>query len=312
MYKDLRVLFVGIPDMAYVCLDGMVKAGINIVGVVGPKKTHNTYQAFRTFVKQRNLNFIEFDDLEDEGFINNIRALNADIAVVCSFNYKVPKVMLDSVKGGFINTHPALLPDYRGANPYSAVIINNEKYTGVTLHMMDEDFDTGDIVLQRKLEIQDNDTMGTLFNKQNQLGLEMLLEALELYSKGEMIRTPQAKGEFKSANKIKSNIINFEQDAESVERFIRGLNPFILAKTYFRGFPLTVFTAEVDKSKADKNLPCGAIAKVTKDRFYIKTKDGLIAPTSIQFGGFFVSTAKEFVAIVNPQVGEVMKGNIFG
>jgi len=137
-----RILFVGIPDMAYVCLDGLKIEGVNIVGVLGPKKNHPTYSGFKSFVQSRNLNFIEYDKLDDSNFIEKIKDLNADIAVVCSFNYKIPKVLLDSVKDGFINVHPSLLPKYRGPNPYSVVLLNGEKETGVTLHFMNEEFDT--------------------------------------------------------------------------------------------------------------------------------------------------------------------------
>lgn len=312
MYKDLRVLFVGIPDMAYVCLDGLSKAGVNIVGVIGAKKTHNTYNAFKIYTLNKGLRYIDYDNLTDESFINEIKSLNADIAVVCSFNYKVPKVMLDSVKGGFINTHPALLPDYRGPNPYSSVIINNEEYTGVTLHMMDEEFDTGDIVMQKKIQILKNETMGTLFNKLNALGLDMLIEALDLFSKGELKRTKQPKGEFKYASKVETSVIDFNKSAEEIERFIRAINPYIIAKTFFRGIPLSVFSADVAEDDTDKNIPCGTIVKVDDEHIYIKTSKGLIMPTAIQFGGFLVSSSKEFVSLMRPREGEVLKGDIFG
>ncbi len=82
--------------------------------------------------------------------------------------------MLESVKDGFINVHPSLLPKYRGPNPYSAVILNEENETGVTLHFMDESFDTGDIVAQKKVSLSEVETMGTLFNRTNLIALEML------------------------------------------------------------------------------------------------------------------------------------------
>ncbi len=310
MYKDLRVLFIGIPDMAFVCLDGMLNAGVNIVGVIGAKKTHNTYMTFKNYVTNKGLNYIDYDNLDDEVFINKIKSLNADIAVVCSFNYKIPKVMLDSVKGGFINTHPALLPDYRGPNPYSAVILNGEKYTGVTLHLMDEEFDTGDIVLQKKIPISPVETMGTIFNKLNALGLDMLLEILEIYSQGKLKRKKQPKGKFKYAERVNSCVIDFSKPAVEVERFIRALNPYLIAKTHFRGVVLNIFSAEVYNENVD-GVGVGTIVKKDENRFYIKTGKGLIAPTSMQFGGFLISSVKEFMAIINPQLGEIMKGDTF-
>ena len=201
MYKK-RVLFVGIPDMAYVCLDGLLREGVNLVGVIGLKKNHNTYKAFKDYVLDRKLNFIEYDSLKDETFLNTLRELEPDIAVVCSFNYKIPKVMLDIPKDGFVNVHPSLLPKYRGGNPYSAIIMNGEKESGVTLHLMDEGFDTGDILLQKSFKINANETMGTLFNKTNFMGMDMLVEVLQNYELGILNRIKQPEGEFPVGNGI--------------------------------------------------------------------------------------------------------------
>lgn len=299
-----RVLFVGIPDMAYICLDGLNMAGVNIVGVLGPKKNHPTYENFKNFVKNRNLNFIEYDKLDDPIFIEKIRALKADVAVVCSFNYKVPKILLDSVKDGFINVHPSLLPKYRGPNPYSAVIINGEAETGVTLHYMDENFDTGDIIAQNKLSVTNLETMGTLFNRLNILSFNMLLEILKQYETSELPRTKQPEGKFEEGRLEGKDLsfVDYRQTAEEIERFVRALNPFIIAAANFRKNLVKIFTIEVFDADFDEEP--GTIVKVDKERFYIAAKKGVIAPTVLQFGSFFVGNSKDFIKILNPKVGE--------
>lgn len=301
-----RVLFVGIPDMAYVCLDGLNMAGVNIVGVVGPKKNHPTYVNFKNFVSSRGLNFIEYDKLDNAGFIQKVRDLNADIAVVCSFNYRIPKILLDSVKDGFINIHPSLLPEYRGPNPYSSVIMNEEAETGVSLHFMDETFDTGDIVAQKRLPISQIETMGTLFNRLNVLGLDMLLETLKKYENEPLSRQKQPAGTFKYGKSMSNEniIINYEKSAKEIESFIRALNPFVLAQTSFRENIIKVFTAEIiEEDFQTIGLP-GTIVKVYDEKFYVKTGKGFLAMTSMQFGSFFTGTSKEFIQMLNPQVGE--------
>lgn len=302
-----RVLFVGIPDMAYICLDGLLMSETNIVGVIGPKKDHPTYSDFKNFVKSRNLNFIEYNDLKDEGFIAEVKGLNADIAVVCSFNYKIPKVLLDTVKDGFINTHPSLLPNYRGANPYVHVILNNEEFTGVTLHFMDEEFDTGDIILQARLPISPMETMGTLFNRLNLLGLELLIKVLNVHERGTIPRIKQPEGEFIRGRSLSEAdfFIDFDDTAEGIGRFIRALNPFFIASTTYKDTHVKVFSAEVVDE--DIKCPVGTIAKVDDDKFYIKTQKGLISPTVLQFGSFFVGSAKDFIKILDPKVGEKFK-----
>ena len=304
-YKK-RIVFVGIPDLAYACLDGLVTSGVNIVGVVGPKKDHVMYTNFKDFVSNRGLNFIEYNNLNDEIFIQKIKDLKADMAVVCSFNYKIPKVMLESIKDGFVNLHPSLLPSYRGANPYSNSIINDEKITGVTLHFMNETFDTGDIIAQMQLEMTPKETMGTLFNRTNFMGLELLLKVLTDYEKGSLPRLKQPEGEYPLGNNISEEglFINYKKTANEIERFIRSLNPFIIASSVFRNTFIKVYSAEAINASINTDYPEGTIVHVEEDKFYVKTGDGILAPTVLQFGSFFVGNAKDFIRIIHPKIGE--------
>lgn len=301
-----RVLFVGIPDMAYICLDGLNAAGANIVGVVGPKEDHPTYLAFKDFVQFKSLNFIEYKKLGDALFIQKIKDLKADIAVVCSFNNKIPRVLLDSVKDGFINIHPSLLPDYRGPNPYSCIILNDEKETGVTLHFMDDNFDTGDIILQKKLFVSKLETMGTLFNRLNILAFDMILETLKKYETTNLSRQKQLDGNFKIGNRISGNamLIDYEKSSYEIDKLIRALNPFVLAQTTFRGNIVKVFSADIIEQDSYQNHQVGEIVHIQDDKFYVKTGKGLIAFTSMQFGSFFTGTSKEFIKILDPKIGE--------
>ena len=301
-----RVLFVGIPDMAYIGLDGLLKSGVNIVGVVGPKKDHNMYVPFKNFVLQRGLNYIDYDNLDEEEFIKNLKLLNIDIAVVCSFNYKIPKIMLDTSKDGFINVHPSLLPEYRGGNPYSRVIYNMEQKSGVTIHFMDEDFDTGDIIYQEERSLWVKETMGTLFNRLNLLGVEMLIKVLKSYEKEPLKRVPQPKGNFKIGNGFSDleQCIDYSMSAEKIEAHVRSLNPFILAKTLFRENPVSVMKVDYTKEDAPKNFKYGQVVKVDGVNVYIATGKGMIIPRMIQFGSYFYGDSEDIVNILQPKEGE--------
>ena len=304
-----RILFVGIPDMAYIGLDGLLMSGVNVVGVLGPKKDHNMYEDFRNFSVSRGLNFIEYDELDEPQLITKIRNLEIDAAVVCSFNYKIPKILLEAVKDGFINVHPSLLPKYRGANPYSRVIINGETETGVTIHFMDESFDTGDIIAQKPYHIHSKATMGTLFNELNVLGIELLLQVLQAYETETLPRLAQPKGDFVKAKGLtdKDLFINYNQSAEEIERFIRALNPFLLASTTFRGNMMKIMKAEIASDAFCVPHPAGTVSKIEDDKFFIATSKGLIVPTVMQFGSFFIGDSKDFIRIVNPKIGEEFK-----
>ena len=307
MFKK-RILFVGIPDMAYIGLDGLLMAGVNIVGVLGPKKDHNMYYDFKNFVYSRRLNYIDYDELDEPQLIEKIRALNVDAAVVCSFNYKIPRILLEATKDGFINVHPSMLPKYRGGNPYSRVIMNGETETGVTIHFMDDKFDTGDIIAQKPYHIHSKATMGTIFNELNVLGIELLLQVLRAYEVQPLPRIKQPVGDFISGRGLseKELFINYNNTAEEIERFVRALNPVILASTAFRGNMMKIMKVEVASDAFCVPHPAGTVAKIEDDKFFIATSKGLIAPTVMQFGSFFMGDSKDFIRIVNPKIGEVL------
>ena len=304
-----RILFVGIPDMAYIGLDGLLMAGVNIVGVLGPKKSHNMYYDFKNFVTMRGLNYIDYDELDEPKLIEKIKALDIDAAVVCSFNYKIPKALLNAVKDGFINVHPSILPKYRGGNPYSRVIMNGETETGVTIHFMDENFDTGDIIAQKAYHIHSKATMGTLFNELNVLGIELLLQVLQAYEVQELPRIKQPAGDFISGKGLSERdiFINYNNTAEEIERFVRALNPFIIASTTFRGNLMKIMRVEVASDALSIPHPAGTVSKIEDDKFFIATSKGLIVPTILQFGSFFIGDSKDFIRIVNPKIGEEFK-----
>ena len=301
-----RILFIGMPDMALVCLEGFVSAGVNIVGAFGAKKNHPTYSNFKNAVNRLNLNFLEFDNLDDEEFIKEIKLLEPDLAVVCSYNYKIPKVLLDIVKDGFVNVHPSLLPDYRGPNPYSAVLLNMESETGVTLHFMDEKFDTGNIISQKSFEISSFETMGTLFNRLNILALDMLLEMLKSYEQGHLKSEKQPEGKFKISSNLSEDALylDFTKSAKELDFLIRGLNPFVLARSNFRKTIVKIPSADVIDENFSPTFEAGQITKITEDKFFIATANGLLSPTSMQFGTFFTGSPKEFIQILNPKIGE--------
>ena len=306
-YKK-RILFVGMPDMALVCLNRLAENGINIVGVVPPAKTEPTYKLMVDTAEALNLNVIDYEyGLDDKDFLEKIKDLNVDLGVVASYNKKFPRQFLRLAKDGFINLHPSKLPNYRGANPYSHVIMNGEEESAITLHFMDEEFDTGDIISQFKFSIDLNETMGTLFFRTNKMCASMLYEALDYYEENEFPRKPQPEGDnFKKAEALsfeKRNIfIDWNKSAVEVERFIRALNPFIGAITVYDGFIVKINSAKVINKL--HNLKPGTISN-TQRYFRIACGKGLLEIESLQYGGFFIGTGKEFVERVNPKKGEM-------
>ena len=307
-YKK-RILFVGMPDMALVCLQKLASKGINIVGVIPPSKDEPTNKIMVDVAQDLGFEIIECNNsLKDKGFLQRVKNLNADLGVVASFNRKLPKELLKLTKDGFINLHPSKLPDYRGANPYSHVIINGEEKSAITLHYMDENFDTGDIISQYSFNLDLNETMGTLFYRTNQMCASMLYEALDYYETNEFPRRPQpTKGNYIKAEALsferKNTFIDWKKSAEEIERFIRALNPFIGALTMYNGTILRVNSAYVIQKK--HNFAPGTIVD-TKNSLKIACGQDILELDSIQYGAYFVSTGRDFVERINPKKGEIL------
>ena len=307
-YKK-RILFIGMPDMALVCLSKLAAKGINIVGVVPPAKDDPTNKLMVDTAQNLGFDIIDYNiSLSDKGFLQRIKNLNADLGVVASFNKRLPKELLQLTKDGFINLHPSKLPDYRGANPYSHVIINGEEESAITLHFMDENFDTGDIISQYRFNLDLNETMGTLFYRTNQMCASMLYEALDYYETHDFPRKPQPKdGEFKKAEALsfeKKNIfIDWNKSAEEIERFIRGLNPYIGAITCYNGTILRIHSAYVIEK--NHNFTPGTICD-TKNSLKVACGEDILEIDSIQYGAFFISSGRDFVERLNPKKGEIL------
>ncbi len=302
-----RVLFIGMPDMALVCYDKLYRAGVNIVAAVPPSKSNPSFSFFVSFLKNYNANIITHEkSLEEPEFLEKLKDLNIDIAVVCSYNKLFPAEFLKCAKDGFINSHPSLLPEYRGPNPYSQVLIHNEKMTGVTLHFMDENFDTGDIIYQKSVKIPQNATMGILFNNFNFVAADMLIEVLEYYEKnGVLPRTKQPLGDFKPATAIVANGVDNQIDwcttAENIDAFVRALNPFIIAVTSFRNQSVKIMATKAD-SKRSKHPP-GTVCE-TRKGLGVSTADGIIFIKVLQFGSYLICDGEDFIKRFNVKIGE--------
>lgn len=305
-----RILFIGMPDMALVCLSKLVEKGINIVGVIPPPKNDPTNKLLTSTAKNFGLKVIQYSNsLTDIDFLEEIKSLNADIGVVASYNRKIPKELLTLTKDGFINLHPSLLPNYRGANPYSHVIINGEKESAITLHFMDENFDTGDIISQYRFKIDENETMGTLFMRTNEMCASMLYEALDYYETHKLPRKPQPKaGKYKKACAISFEnhkaFIDWNKTAEEIERFIRALNPFIGAFTKYKDTIIRINSANVINKH--HHYTAGTICETNKS-LKIACGKNILEIESVQFGAYFISTGQDLVNRV-----DIKKGDCFG
>jgi len=306
----MKIIFLGIPDLGLICLNGLVESKKNIIAVVPPVKANPTYNLMAEMANIYNIPLLQFKNSPNESdFIEAFRELKPDIAIVCAFDHKISGELIKIPPLGFINCHPSLLPHYRGGNPYFHVIKNDEKKTGVTIHYMDENYDTGDIIAQDKIDIKHDETFGTIFNRLNQKSVEMITDIADKFEKyGKLPGIPQNSVEkYEKAPNVSPEkndiLIDWTKDATFIERFIRACNPIYGAVSNFRNCTVKIWSAEyIDKITG--HAP-GTIVKVSNDSISIATGKGLIMPKTIQLGFFMITDIKDFIRRTNPQAGEI-------
>jgi methionyl-tRNA formyltransferase len=195
--SGMGIVFMGTPEFALASLDAMIKAGFTIVGVVTAPdkpagrglKMHES--AVKKYAVRRGLKILQPERLKNEEFLSELRSLNADLQVVVAFRM-LPEVVWNMPPNGTINLHASLLPQYRGAAPINWAIINGEKETGVTTFKLKHEIDTGNILLQEKIEIGENETAGELHDKMKEVGAKLLVDTIKGLVEGTLQETPQS------------------------------------------------------------------------------------------------------------------------
>ena len=239
--KKLRIVFMGTPEFAVPSLNKLYEAGYDIVAVVtAPDKPAGrgmklTQSAVKKYALGKNLPILQPEKLKDPAFIEQVRALNADVQVVVAFRM-LPEIVWNMPPLGTINLHASLLPQYRGAAPINWAIINGEKETGVTTFKLQQEIDTGNILLQQKIPITQTETAGTLHDKMMESGAELLLETPNRLEKGTLKEMPQP-STFNLTNSPKNLPGNLPNELGSTNRPNLQLHPRLIPLSNRLHFP---------------------------------------------------------------------------
>jgi len=310
--KEFRIVFMGTPDFAVESLKALVENGYNVVGVITmpDKPAGRGYKLKPSPVKQyalqQGLKVLQPEKLRDEGFLSELKQLNADLQVVAAFRM-LPEVVWNMPLRGTFNLHSSLLPRYRGAAPINWAIINGEEETGVTTFFLTHDIDTGAVIFQEATVINPDDTAGTLHDRLMTMGAALVLKTVDAIIEDKAPSTPQSvlitdEESLKPAPKIFSDDcrINWKGEAGDVYNFIRGLSPYPTAWTELHSKstenPLRVkvygskivnqdpkISNEVEIVSTD--LTPGTILTDNKSYLHVVVSDGFIAITDLQLPG---------------------------
>lgn len=290
----MRIVFMGTPDFSVPTLKALVEAGHDVAAVVTqpdkPKGRGKEMQMTPVKVQAMEYKIPVYQPVKvrDQAFVEVLRELEADAFVVIAFGQILPKAVLDLPRYGCVNVHASLLPKYRGAAPIQWCVIDGEKETGITTMMMDVGLDTGDMLEKVVIPIDEKETGGSLHDKLSLAGGSLILSTLRKLEEGTAVRTPQTEEGTCYAKMLTKSLgdIDWNQDAVSIERLIRGLNPWPSAYTMWNGKTIKIWAADVIKDEAPANsLPCGGVALSDRHCLAVRTGDGLLSIKELQMEG---------------------------
>jgi len=293
--KDkLRIVFMGTPEFAVTILDKLVQGDYNIVGVITApdkpagrgRRIHKS--AVKMYAETKGLELLQPKNLKDEGFLRELAELKANLQIVVAFRM-LPRAVWEMPQYGTFNLHASLLPNYRGAAPINWAIINGETETGVTTFFIDDKIDTGEMILQDKVMIANDDTAGMLHDKLMLAGANLVLKTVDQIRNGKVVRTKQDfNPELKSAPKIHKDTcrINWGRPLDEVYNKIRGLSPYPTSWTTLlnNGDEIFLKIYKVRKEVQNHDLTNGQVV-FSKKEMKVAVKGGYIDLLEIQLPG---------------------------
>lgn len=297
--KKYKIIYAGTPEFAIPPLEGIYESENLLAVITQPDKPKGrglttSPSPVKLWSIKKNLPVFTPQKLKDPQFLKQIEELSPDIIVVCAYGKILPKEFLKIPKYGCWNIHASLLPKYRGASPINWAILNGEKETGITVMLMDEGLDTGPILLQKKIEISDEDTSIDIAKKLSLLAKEAILSAINLHKENKLIPKPQNHelATYAPMLKKEDGFFSFDEPALLIERKVKGLLPWPTAYTYYKNKLLKVYSAKC--IPMDTKEEPGTILKITKEGILISTSENAILLKEVQLEGKKRINAYEF------------------
>ena len=280
----MRILFMGTPEFALFSLRALVEAGMNVVGVVTqpdqPKGRGYvlTPPPVKVFAQERGIPVYQPERLKNGAFDETLAKINPDLIVVTAYGKILPESLLNYPKYGCVNVHGSLLPEYRGAAPMQRAILEGKKETGITTMLMDAGLDTGKMLLQARVPIEENDNFETIHDKMGEAGAPLLVETIEKIVAGTITPVEQDGAKATYAAKIEKEDckIDFSKSARGVHNQIRALSPVPLAFTRLPdGKLLKVAASELTTEKFDP-VPAGTVVSISGGAITVACGEGAI------------------------------------
>ena len=310
--NDLKVIFMGTPEFSLDVLEGLIN-NTNVIGVVTQpdrvvgRDKEVSFSPVKKMAMEHNIEVFQPEKIrKDYDWVIN---KNPDMIVTCAFGQIIPEVILNCPKYGCINVHASLLPKLRGGSPLHHAIIDGYDKTGVTIMFMDKGMDTGDIILQKEIDILDTDTVGTIHDKLKIIGRDLLLEAIPMIISGTNPRIKQNEEEVTICKNIshEEEIIDFNDTCRNIFNKVRGMNPFPVTSFVLNDKVYKIYMVHYEVTDHYKNKTNGEIVIVNKNELGIKCSDGIIYLDELKKEGKKKMNIKDFL-----NGSDIREGNIVG
>ncbi len=300
MADKLRIVFMGTPEFAVSSLKALLDAGEHVIAVVtAPDKLAGrgmqlASSPIKKFALEHGLRILQPEKLKSESFIQTLKELQPDLAIVVAFRM-LPEIVWSLPKLGTFNLHASLLPQYRGAAPIHWAVINGETETGVTTFFLKHEIDTGEIILQQKVNIGSTETTGDLYEKLRQIGAILVVKTVNLIEKGQIKSTPQPNiTHLKLAPKIFKEMcrIDWGKSGAVIFNFVRGLSPMPGAFTIADGKVLKIYRVQFEP--LSHQLPVAQVL-IQDNKICVAVRDGFIVLLDLQAEGKKRMNASEWL-----------------
>ncbi|HKI79240.1 MAG TPA: methionyl-tRNA formyltransferase [Ignavibacteriaceae bacterium] len=294
----MKIIFMGTPDFAVPSLKVLIESKHEVIGVVtAPDKERGrgrkvSFTPIKKIALENNLPVLQPAKLKDPDFVELLKNFNADLFAIVAFRI-LPKEIFSIPSKGSFNLHGSLLPKYRGAAPIQWAIINGEKETGVTTFKLEEKVDTGNIYIQEKLKIEDDDDLGSVHDKMSLLGAETVLKTVDMIDSGNFELQKQDDSLASPAPKITKEVckIDWAKSAEEIHNHVRGLSPFPGAYFFFNDKQIKIYKTKITETE---NLKPAEI-KQTKKELFIGTGKATLEILELQQEGKKRLNTEEFL-----------------
>ena len=310
--KDLKVVFMGTPTFSVPLLEALID-NTNVVMVVSQpdrekdRKGNLLPTPIKEVAIKHNIMLFQPTKIKDE--YQKIIDANPDIIITCAYGQIIPEALLKFPKYKCINVHGSLLPKLRGGAPIHHAIIDGEKETGITVMYMDQKMDAGDIISQRKIKIEDDDNLDSLYEKMSYLGRDLLMDTLESIIDGTNNRYKQDKKKVTYGLNITKadERINFDRSGLEIQNLIRGLSTVPGAYCLMDGKRLKIYKSIL--TDIPSTYPAGTIEDIDKTGIYVSTVDNLIKFIDIKLEGKNRCLVSNFIngIKVEEYIGKVLK-----